>query len=91
MQILNHDIETKIQRNIIANILQGKYVPATKHVADVLQELYDGIPKNKRISFGRVYTVQVLRRYLFSTLGEKGVNVYEIGTTLFEISKDFQS
>jgi 3-methyladenine DNA glycosylase AlkC len=56
-----------------------------------LQELYDSIPKNKRISFGRVYAVQVLSRYLFSKLVEKGGNVYEIGTTLFERSKDFQS
>ena len=91
MQILNHDIETKIQRDIIANILQGKYVPATKHVVNVLQELYDSIPKNKRISFGRVYTVQLLSRYLFSKLVEMGVNVYEIGTILFERSKDFQN
>jgi len=56
-----------------------------------LQELYDRIPRNKRISFGRVYTIQVLSRYLFSKLIEKGVNVYEIGTTLFLRSKDFQS
>jgi 3-methyladenine DNA glycosylase AlkC len=56
-----------------------------------LQELYDGIPRDKRISFGRVYTIQVLSRYLFSKLIEKGANVYEIGVKLFDRSKDFQS
>jgi 3-methyladenine DNA glycosylase AlkC len=71
--------------------LQGKYASATKYVVDVLQELYDSIPKNKRASFGRVYTVQVLSKYLFSKLEEKGLNVYEIGTTLFERSWDSQS
>jgi 3-methyladenine DNA glycosylase AlkC len=91
LQILNHDIETKIQRDIIANVLQGKYVLATKHIVDVLKELYDGIPENKRTSFGRVYIAQVLSRYLFSELEKKGVNVYGIGTTLFERSNDFQS
>jgi 3-methyladenine DNA glycosylase AlkC len=91
LQILNHEVERKIQREIIDNVLQGEYVPATKHVVDVLQELYGSIPKNKRVSFGRVYTVQVLSRYLFSKLVEKGVNVYEIGITLFERGKDFQS
>jgi len=80
----------KIQRDIIDNVLQGEYVHATKYVLDVLEELYEGIPKNKRISFGRVYTFQLLSRYLFSKLVEKGANVAEIGSTLFESSKDFQ-
>lgn len=75
----------------MANILQGKYAPAMKHVLDVLEELYNRIPDNKRTSLGRVYTVQVLSRYLFSRLVEIGANVYEIGTTLFERSQDFRS
>jgi hypothetical protein len=83
LQIINQGIKTKIQRDIIANIIQGKYAPATKYVRDVLDELYENIPENKRISFGRVYTVQVLTRYLFSSLVEMGANVYEIGTMLF--------
>jgi 3-methyladenine DNA glycosylase AlkC len=60
-------------------------------MADVLKELYDNIPENKRISFGRVYTVQVLSRYLFSSLVKIDANVYEVGATLFENSNDFQS
>jgi len=91
LQIIDHDIETKIQQDIMANILQGKYAPAIKHVLDILEELYNSIPENKRTSFGRVYTVQVLSRYLFSRLVEIGANVYEIGTTLFERSPDFRS
>ena len=91
MKILNHDIETKIQQDIIANVLQSKYALAIKHVPDVLELLYDKIPENKRISFGRVYTVQVLSRYLFSSLVEMNAKVYEIGATLFERSEDFQS
>jgi len=75
----------------MANILQGRYLPAIKHVPDVLEKLYNNIPENKRTSFGLVYTVQVLSRYLFSRLVEIGANVYEIGTTLFEISQDFRS
>jgi 3-methyladenine DNA glycosylase AlkC len=60
-------------------------------VVDVLKELYDNIPENKRISFGRVYAVQVLSRHLFSSLAKTNANVYEIGATLFESSKDFQT
>jgi len=60
-------------------------------VVNVLKELYDNIPENKRISFGRVYTVQVLSRYLFSNLLKIDVNLYEVGATLFESSNDFQN
>jgi 3-methyladenine DNA glycosylase AlkC len=91
LEILNHDIETKIQQDIIANVLQSKYALAIKHMSDVLELLYDGIPENKRISFGRVYTAQVLSKYLFSSLAETNAKVYEIGATLFEKSEDFQS
>jgi len=72
-------------------VLRGKYALAMKHVGDVLEVLYDNIPENKRMSFGRVYTVQVLSRYLFSSLAEANAKVYEIGATLFEKSEDFQS
>ena len=91
MQILTHDIETKIQQDIIANVLQNKHALATKRVADVLKELYGNIPENKRISFGIVYTVQVLSKYLFSRLVEMNAEVYEISTALFEESRDFRS
>jgi len=91
LKILNYDIETKIQQDIIANVLQGKYALAIKHVHDVLELLYDKIPENKRVSFGRVYTVQVLSRYLFSRLVEMKAKVHEVGATLFEKSDDFRS
>ncbi|MBN1358657.1 hypothetical protein JW988_07805, partial [Candidatus Bathyarchaeota archaeon] len=91
MQILTHDIETKIQQNIIVNVLQNKHALATKHVDHVLKELYDNIPENKRISFGIVYTVQVLSKYLFLSLVKMNTEVYKIGAALFEESKDFRS
>jgi len=91
LQILKHDTETKIQQNIIANLLQGKYALAIKHVQGILDLLYDSIPENKRTSFGRVYTVQVLSKYLYSRLFETDANIYEIGTALFGRSKDFRS
>jgi len=90
LQIINYDVERKIQDDIIINVLQGKYSSAIKNVLDVLEVLYDSIPEGKRISFGRVYTMQVLSRYLFSSFVEKGANIYEIGATLFERSEDFR-
>ena len=57
---------------------------------EVLGELYENIPENKRISFGRVYTIQILSKQLFLSLAEIGASPYEIGAKLFERSDDFQ-
>lgn len=91
MQIINNDLKTKIKNDIVDNTLQGKYAQAISRVSNVLGELYDNIPENKRVSFGRVYTVQVLSKYLFSCLVELDSNVFETGKAMFEKSEDFQT
>ncbi len=91
MQIISQDIEKKIRHDIIANVLQGKYALAIKYMPYVLKALYESIPENKRISFGRVFTIQALSRYLFSSLSEMDANVYEIAATLFHKSEDSES
>jgi len=91
LQIINNDLKTKIKNDIVDNTLQGKYAQAISRVSNVLGELYDNIPENKRVSFGRVYTVQVLSKYLFSCLVELDSNVFETGKAMFEKSEDFQT
>jgi 3-methyladenine DNA glycosylase AlkC len=91
LKLLNDELKAKIQRDIIANILQKKYDSAITHALAILNELYDSIPDNKRISFGRVYTIQELSKHLFSSLTEANAAVYEIGSAMFEQSSDFRS
>ncbi len=91
MQIINPKVEKKIQKDIIANLLQGNYALAIQHILNVLEILHGNIPENKRISFGRVYTIQVLSRSLFSSLAEINAKVYEISAALFDRSEDFRS
>lgn len=71
--------------------MQRRYAPAIHHIKDILGVLHDSIPENKRNSFGTVYTVQVLSKYLFFQLLETDVNVFEIGAALFKRSRDFRS
>jgi 3-methyladenine DNA glycosylase AlkC len=60
-------------------------------MSTVLKELYKNIPEKRRISYGRVYTIQVLSKYLFSSLDELGANVFEISKELFEKSAESQT
>jgi len=91
LKLLNSEIEAKIQKDIIAALLQQKYDSAITQVSAVLDELYAAIPGNKRISFGRVYTIQELSKYLFSSLTAANAALYEIGSTMFQRSYDFRS
>ena len=91
MEILNDEIEKKIQNDIINNILQKEYDLAISNITNILDELYDNIPDNKRISYGRVHTIKVLSEYLYSRLIEIEAPVYEIASHIFNKSDNFKS
>jgi 3-methyladenine DNA glycosylase AlkC len=91
LKLLNSEIEAKIQQDIVAALLQKKYDSAIPHVLTVLDALYAAIPDTKRVSFGRVYTIQELSKHLFSRLTEANASVYEIGSAMFQRSDAFGS
>jgi 3-methyladenine DNA glycosylase AlkC len=86
LELLNSEIEAKIKQDIIAALLQKKYDSAVPHVLAVLDALYSSIPSSKRASFGRVYTIQELSKYLFSRLTEANAPVYEVASEMFQRS-----
>ena len=67
MNLLTNELETKIQRKFFA-CDPGNYALASKNIVLVLQELYANIPDKKRISYGRVHTIKVLAKYLYTHL-----------------------
>lgn len=93
MNILDTKIEKKIQNDIIQVVLQEEYDSAAKNIGETLDELYANIPGNKRISYGRVYTIKVLAHYLYTHFVEMDapINVYEIASNIFNKSEDFKS
>ena len=91
MRILTDEVETKIWNGIIGDISQREYSSAVQNVLSVLDDLYANIPDAKRSSYGRVYTVKVLSKYLFSRLTEMDASVFEIASNMFVKSDDFRS
>jgi 3-methyladenine DNA glycosylase AlkC len=91
MNLLTGELETKIQREILKPGIQGDYAFAAKSIDPILQELYANIPENKRISYGRVHTIKVLAKYLYTQLAEENAPVFEIGSQLFEQSETYLS
>jgi 3-methyladenine DNA glycosylase AlkC len=91
MNLLTGELENKIQKDILTLSLRGKYELAAKNIDPVLGELYANIPDKKRISYGRVHTIKVLAKYLYTHLAEENAPVFEIGSQLFEQCETDQS
>ncbi len=90
MNILNDEMEKKIQNDIIDCVLQEEYDLAINGISNILGELYANIPDNKRISYGRVHTIKVLSEYLYTRLVEIDAPVYHIASSVFKKSNDLK-
>ena len=88
MEILNAEIERKIQKNVINPLLQGEYELAMGNIAPIVDELYANIPDNKRISYGIVHVMKTLSEYLYAHLIERDAPVYQIASRIFKESDD---
>ena len=91
MQILTPEIQQRIEDLIINNCLNKQYDLVTKNISPVIDELYANIPANKRISYGRVYTVKILSEYLFRYLNEMDAPIFQIASHIFEKGTDFKT
>jgi len=83
MDLLTSELETKIQDDILTPALRGEYALASTNIISVLQELYANIPENKRISYGRVHTIKVLAKYLYTQLEDANAPVLEMAIQLY--------
>lgn len=91
MNLFNAKIEQEIEYGIIRTVLNNEYDLAVSNISKIIDDLYANIPANKRISYGRVYTVKVLSEYLFQYLSEIDAPIFQIAATIFEKGDDFKS
>jgi 3-methyladenine DNA glycosylase AlkC len=86
MNLFTKQIEQKIESNIIRNISSEKPTSINQHIASIHAELYNNIPDNKRISYGRYYTVKVFGEYLFTKFVTAETSLFETAASLFDVS-----
>ena len=63
-QLINPSIQEQIRANILCPLQQSNYQAALQGMVEVLDQLHANIPVCKRISFGVVFTIQVLAEFL---------------------------
>ncbi len=91
MNLFTEEIQQKIEYHVLDAVQQGDCASALNAIPDVLDELYANIPDNRRISYGRVYTIKVLAKHLYTCLVEKKASIFPIALTLFEESAEFRT
>jgi len=88
MRILDSQIKDTVKRMVLIPIFQGDYEAAVSSLPQILDLLYAQIPQNRRVSFGRVYTIKVLSDYIYNQLANRNVAVYPIASQLYELSHE---
>jgi 3-methyladenine DNA glycosylase AlkC len=91
MNLLTSALETQIERKVLVPALRGEFELATINIAEALGVLYDNIPENKRISYGRVHTIKGLAKHLYVCLNAQNASIFEIGSNLFAHSENVWS
>lgn len=88
MKILNAEIESKIQKDVIAHLLQEEHALAVGNIVPIINELYANIPDHKRISYGIVHVIKTLSEHLYTHLVEIDAPVLRIASRMFEEGRD---
>jgi len=91
MNLITNEIKESIDKNIKKNLLLKKYDIAIINISQIIDDLYKNIPDNKRISYGRVYTIKILSKYVYKELIKLDNYEFEISSTLFVKSNEFKS
>ena len=88
MELLNDELRSRIQSDIIGRMLQDDYDSSITNISCVLGQMYDNIPDSKRISYGIVHTIKLLSEHLYTRLADTDAPVLRIASAIFDKSSD---
>lgn len=86
----NAIIHKNIEHQIKMNVLVDDFAESTKNISVVLDNLYDSIPDNKRISFGRVYTIKITAKYIYDNYSDNKDKCFDFAERIFDIAEDYR-
>lgn len=89
MDIFSDDVKQKVRGELVPAVLGGEYEAAMENTQELQRRLYANIPDEKRISYGRYYTVKVLSEYLYTQFVEVEAPGFEFAVAAFEGSEDY--
>jgi 3-methyladenine DNA glycosylase AlkC len=88
MRILDDDIETRIDADLVHPLLNREYERALESISPIVRQLHANIPQKKRVSYGIVYVVNTLSEHLHSRLSEAAAPTLLIASALYDRADD---
>jgi len=80
--LFSNDIIRLINQEILIPLEDADFKTASVNIEPNQKRLYENIPKKKRISYGRYYTIKSLGRYLVQEIEERDLLVFEFADYL---------
>jgi len=90
MDLFNKKIRTTILESLHQLKKVQNYTDFTSVLSDVLGDLYKNIPDEKRISYGRYYTIKLLAKHLYDLLKNEDVSIYDFVINSLESTTDYR-
>ncbi len=91
MNLLNNSIKERITQDLSNAITTNEFTPFVNNIPEFINELYKNIPEKKRISYGIVYTIKTLSKFLFELLNQKNNSILNIGKEIYNKSEEFKA
>ena len=91
MNLIDPLVEENIQKRIITPIKSGQIDKSVIGIEVILKKMYNSIPDNKRISYGRVHTVKLLAKYLNEIFLDEKIDPFIISARIFDSTEKWSA
>ena len=90
MKLLDKIHHTQIRKKLLPSLRNGTYGSAEEQISTLLDDLYNRIPQNRRISYGRVYTIKILAAAIHDLMRGDKMDILPIAGRLFDESREYR-
>jgi len=92
MKLISNEIAERIKNwNLSFSSKKNSFESLSTSIVTTIENMYDAIPENKRISYGIVHTVKELGEFLYEYFTETEVDIFMISSGIYEHSNNFES
>jgi 3-methyladenine DNA glycosylase AlkC len=89
LELFDNIVNDEIQRAVIEPVVAMNFSSPLKSILSIQEQLHANIPDNKRISYGRYYTVKILGQRLYTRLVDANALAFDFAVYALEHSNDF--
>ncbi len=90
MKLIENSHRAQIRNELLATFQNEDYQSADSQISTLLDDLYNRIPQNRRISYGRVHTIRILAEAIYDTMQAQEMDILPSIGRLFDRSSEYR-